>query len=259
MSRSKALPYVWFAAFLVGGTSARADDWSVAVQRTDRGAGFEMASGADAAKDAWSIYGSLTAAPFGDLVKDGWRVRVGSGYGQYRYDRDVVLPGRAPVRPDHGHSAFAEALVGYQLTLGALTAKAFAGILGKQSLVAVGGAFNLFEDRADPDHGTRYGFKGALETWLDLGGLSFLQVDAGWNATTRGYGVRTRWGYRFGESLSVGPEAALYGSSDEPSGRIGAFARVTWTGGEASVSAGATGEGFEPDGAYGTIAVSWRF
>jgi hypothetical protein len=253
----------WLAGLGANGTPAVAGDWSADVRRTDSPPPrYETSTGIDVVKHAWSVHGSFTASPFGGITADGWRVRLGTGYGQYRYDRDVTLPGRTPVRPAHGHSAFAEALVGYQLTLGRLTAKAFAGILGEQSLVAIGNAFTLFEDPADPHQGTRYGFKGALETWLDLGGRGFLQVDAGWSSPSEAYAGRARLGYRLGDRLSFGPEAALHGSTDSdatPTGRGGAFARYEWGRGEASISAGVTGNGDEVDGAYGTMALSFRF
>ena len=99
----------------------------------------EFYGGVDATHDQWLAYSGMTVAPSwsNDIYSNGWRLRVGGGYGRYSYERDVLVD---PVcgtplslacayhrkRFDAAHS-YAEALVGYYLQLGALTAKAFAG------------------------------------------------------------------------------------------------------------------------------------
>ena len=62
-------------------------------------------------------------------------------------------------RVDH---SYAEALVGYYLRLGQLTAKAFAGASMSSER----------QEKSDPKNksdGTEYGAKGVLELWLNMG------------------------------------------------------------------------------------------
>jgi hypothetical protein len=99
----------------------------------------EMWVGADASKNAWLIYTGVTLAPFSkDIYSDGLRLRLSSGYGKYNYrisrspDRPKCPAGKDQiVKPcidvDVGIS-YVDALVGYQMRFGELTAKAFAGI-----------------------------------------------------------------------------------------------------------------------------------
>ncbi len=47
----------------------------------------EIYSGVDAARDQWLAYSGMTIAPWGrDIYTDGWRFRLGGGYGRYGYD-----------------------------------------------------------------------------------------------------------------------------------------------------------------------------
>ena len=93
----------------------------------------EVSGGVDAAGNQWlTTYSGMTPAPLSpDIYSDGWRLRVGGGYRQYSYDRGVpntvACRYRSErVRVDHSYT---EALVGYNLRLGQLTAKAFAGVV----------------------------------------------------------------------------------------------------------------------------------
>src|SRR6185295_10259604 len=132
------------AALLLAVNTASADElWAPivnpSVDRMQPEYGWrEVSGGVDAAGNQWLAYSGMTLAPWNpDIYSDGWRLRVGGGYGQYSYDRGVANNGDCGtlqtaacryhserVRVDH---SYAEALVGYYLRLGQLTAKAFAG------------------------------------------------------------------------------------------------------------------------------------
>jgi hypothetical protein len=107
--------------------------------------------------------------------------------------------------------------------------------------------------------GTRWGGKGAVEAWLDIGGNAFGQLDVSYATLYESYGTRLRLGYKFTPQLSVGPEAGLNGNVDYDSGRIGAFVRYDAALGEVSISAGAAGDRSEVTGGYATINALLRF
>ena len=126
----------------------------------------------------------MTVAPWSpDIYSDGWRLRVGGGYGQYCYDsiaprmncgtaglNEICAQEKAAntqhFRVDH---SYAEALLGYYLRLGQLTAKAFAG-------ASMSSGASKSEPR-EPSDGTEYGAKGALELWLNVSDETWTSVD----------------------------------------------------------------------------------
>lgn len=162
------------------------DLWTPIVERTaerpqpDYG-WREVSGGVDAGRDQWLAYSGMTVAPWSsNIYSDGWRLRVGGGYGEYSYDRGVADSSGCGTlqtaacqyhsehyRVDH---SYAEALIGYYLRLGQLTAKAF------------GGASMSSEEHARPDpksksDGTEYGAKGVLELWLNVGDDAWTSLD----------------------------------------------------------------------------------
>lgn len=196
---------------------------------------LEASAGADATAHGWSIYSGLTASIGGSLLENGWRIRLGGGYGEYA--RTVM---------------FADALVGYQQRWGALTLKLFAGVVAQHNGVTP-------IDFESSVRGTQWGAKGAIEAWLDIGADAFGQLDLTYATLHESYGARLRLGYKFTPQLSVGPEAGVNGNSDYDSGRIGAFVRYDAARGEISVSAGAAGDRAEVTGGYATINALLRF
>lgn len=196
---------------------------------------LEASAGADATAHGWSVYSGLTASLGGSLLETGWRIRLGGGYGEYA--RTVT---------------FADALVGYQQRWGALTLKLFAGAVAQHNGVTP-------IDFESSVRGTRWGAKGAVEAWLDIGASAFAQLDLSYTTLYDSYGSRLRLGYKFTPQVSVGPEAGLDGNTDPDSGRIGAFVRYDAAQGEISVSAGAAGDRAEVTGGYATINALLRF
>ena len=68
------------------------------------------------------------------------------------------------VRVDHSYT---EALVGYNLRLGQLTAKAFAGDVFRTTRKS---------DPKNKSDGTEYSAKGVVELWLNMGGRRCVDV-----------------------------------------------------------------------------------
>lgn len=217
--------------------------------------------GGDASSHVWLLYSGTTLAPMGDLWSNGARLRIVGGYGQYdvRYGkRDYAV-----------RTTFTDAMVGYQMRFGALTAKAFAG------------ATFITVDAAAHD-GTRalsqpaLGGKVALELWLDAGERAWMALDTSAATAHDSFSARLRYGWRALPPLSVGPEAILNGNDlwvdrtgVDAKGpieralhndvRFGGFARFNWTGGEISISGGIAGDIDRPAVPYGTLNASLQF
>lgn len=235
---------------------------------------YETWAGVDATRDQWLAYSGITVAPWSrDIFSDGWRLRVSGGYGQYGYD------GWAPRNPcgdatqndacternrEHRHytvqHAYAEMLIGYYLRLGALTAKAFAG-------ASMSSERHLIDDPADDHDGTEYGFKGALELWLDIDDRTWTSLDLSYATAHDETSSRWRAGWRIAPHVSVGPELR-YDKNIETgdgnwNGRSGLFVRYDWIGGEISLAGGVSGRvdhwNATDVSPYGTLNVLFQF
>ena len=90
------------AALLLAANPASADElWrpivNPSVDRMQPEYGWrEVSGGVDAAGNQWLAYSGMTLAPWSpDIYSDGWRLRVGGGYGQYSYDRGIPIAANA--------------------------------------------------------------------------------------------------------------------------------------------------------------------
>ncbi|HPG89460.1 MAG TPA: cellulose biosynthesis protein BcsS [Hyphomicrobium sp.] len=199
----------------------------------------EVWGGADATRDVWLLYTGVTLAPLSkDIYSDGVRLRVNSGYGQYQFDERktncVDKPGLSCFARLTVDVAYTDALIGYHLRLGELTAKAFAGA----SMVSHSFG-NQISDNAV--QGMAFGATGGLEFWLNLGNDGWTSLDLLYT-TAHGTGsARWRAGWRVIPTLSIGPEVRHDRNDEGDASRVGAFARYDWVGGEISVAAGISG------------------
>ncbi|HVT29373.1 MAG TPA: cellulose biosynthesis protein BcsS, partial [Lacipirellulaceae bacterium] len=173
----------------------------------------EAWTGVDAAHDQWLIYSGLTVAPVSrDIYSDGWRIRIGGGYGQYSYDGLSPRPAcgdatKNDACTENGRKAqrykvnrtYAEVLVGYYLRLGALTAKAFAG-------ASMSNERHVIDDPVNHDDGTDYGVKGALEFWLNLSDDTWTSLDLSYATARNETASRWRAGWIIKPHVSIGPE-----------------------------------------------------
>jgi len=265
----------WVATFLAA--PAFADEtWFLPADRPvdfepSKSGWREVWGGVDAASDQWLVYSGMTVAPWSrDIYSDGWRLRIGGGYGQFGYDRDVANDPGCETPPavacsysskhfevDH---SYAEALIGYHLRLGELTAKAFAG-------ASVSSEQHLKPDPNSTGDGIQYGAKGALELWLNMGDSAWTSLDGSYATARNESCARWRAGWRVEPRLSVGPELRydknIESGEGEWNGHAGLFARYEWIGGEVSLAGGAAGRiddwGTSALSPYGTVNVLFQY
>lgn len=208
----------------------------------------EWWSGADATRHSWSTYSGVNWSPFGKLADDGLRFRFTGGYGEYRYS-GWVDGGTETI---YGTATFADLLAGYQLGLGALTLKAFAG-------ATFDGHFLTEFDTNNPVNANATGAKGVLEGWLNVTPSTWAQVDLAYATAHASYSSRLRLGHRVAHGLSLGVEGGQFGNEASDNGRLGGFARYDWLGGELSVSGGVSGDIAAPRNPYGTLVYMTKF
>jgi len=205
----------------------------------------EVWVGAYAAQTTWFAYTGGTTAPFGDLDHDGFRLRAVAGHGEYRFEGfSLVKRGRTLVLDRiafRDRVTFTDALAGYMMQIGALTAKGFAGLAFVDHDVSAPPGFLAATE------GTDWGAKVQIELWYDDGGPFWSAVNAGYTTAQNSYSINVRGGIRLGDSsspLSVGTELTIDNHGAQGPAltgayaRGGAFVRYAWDSGEISLSGG---------------------
>jgi Cellulose biosynthesis protein BcsS len=201
---------------------------------------IEFHSGAEAFRHAWSLYSGATLAPFGGLLEDGVRLRLTGGYGAYSYSGRRALGAGSHIVHFDGTASFAEALVGYQMQLGALTLKVFGGVTAAQHRLTP-------DDPETAIRGQDWGGKAVLESWWDINDRAWTSLDVSWASLHESYAARGRLGWRFTPGLSAGLEAGAGGNVEADVARLGAFVRYEWAAGELTVSGGVANDALLAD------------
>lgn len=205
----------------------------------------ELSVGGSAGSHSWSLYSSSTLAPMGSLGADGVRVRLGGGYGRFDYaippHLNYACGGTShicPAVPVKGRVTFGDILVGYQVSYGRFTAKAFAGLaIDTQAL-----------SPWDPDNaagGRATGFKAVIETWTNITPALWTSIDGSWTDAHDGHALQARLGYRLSPALSIGLEEGKVSNVAGHQFRSGLFARLEWESGEAVLAGGLANEHFD--------------
>ena len=232
-----------FTVALAVGQPATAEGWDATIEQpTPVPAWREISGGGIATLNGWSLYSSSTFAPFGDLASDGFRMRIGSGYGRYQYTKPArfyyTCPKPTLICPaGHvtGRVTFGDILAGYQYSIGPMTVKAFAGFATDTQTLSRPDSFN-------ESAGAATGFKGALEVWLNMTPKSWAAFDGSWTAAHDGYAAKVRVGYRLIDAVSVGLQEEVAGNIGGRRYNSGAFVRYEWSWGEAAISGGVATE-----------------
>ncbi|MDO9382535.1 MAG: cellulose biosynthesis protein BcsS [Hyphomicrobiaceae bacterium] len=204
---------------------------------------LEAWAGAIGTENVWFAYTGSTSAPFGGLDQPGFRLRAQAGHGEYKFEgwkvsRDAAgtfLVDRIKIE-DRVNTA--DAMVGYLLQLGALTAKGFAGLAYVEHDVTSTSV------TASAD-GVEWGPRLQLELWYDAGGPYWASLNATYTTAHDTYGANLRGGFRLGQTgISIGTEISIDSRTAEVTdltaayARGGAFVRYAWETGEFSVSGG---------------------
>jgi hypothetical protein len=216
---------------------ARTDDEAVA-PAVPGGNSYEIWAGGDATRRYASIWTGLTWAPFGSIQESGWRLRGVTGGGRYAYDGWRIVGGLPTPAHFKAVTLFGDALVGYQLQIGSLTVKPFAGI----SMVD---HRSLPFDSVSRINGRTLGAKLALDTWWAVGPSLWLSVDGSWSQIHETTSVRGRVGYRLIGDFSAGVEASTLSDVNQEMRRAGLFVRYTWERGEVSLGGGVSGRSWD--------------
>lgn len=235
-------------AIFVAMLAASAPAFSAEPATAPRAAAVESWVGAEATRDVWSIYSGLVWSPLGGIREDGVRLRLSSGYGQYRYDTSL----RGTSFRVNGRSSFGDLMAGYYLGLGDLTLKVYAGANIDQQIL-------LPYDPGNPASGLVYGAKGALEAWLNLSPQAWAALDVNGGKAFSSYYSRARIGYRIQPALSLGVEGGAFGNVASDNGRAGGFLRYEQPDMEVSLSGGVTGDIARPSTPYISLVYLSRF
>jgi hypothetical protein len=191
---------------------------------------FEAWVGGDYLNAYWSAWAGVTAAPFGAFADQGWRVRAVAGGGRSSSDVPVPQFTSGDMSLYDGRNFFAEASIGYQIQLGMVTLKAFAGILHQDRI-----RLPFLSDRAEV---ARTGAKVAVESWWSLSEKMWATADASFTTIDAlGWG-RLRAGYRILGDLSLGAEAAVIHADRYTEVRAGMLLRYGWQRGEMTLAGG---------------------
>lgn len=252
-------------------TGASAETWTTTTTVDPSLARAEIWSGVEGRRHGGSVWTGVTFAPLGSLRETGVRLRAVGGAGRYHYD-SLARRADGSIGPLRYMSqvTFADALAGYQTTLGALTAKAFAGVAWSETVTTP-------RDPSVPDLGSHLGPKGALELWLDIGPSAFAQLDVGWSSHRQTSQALGRLGWRATPVLSAGVEAGALATElpvraakgtrtiAHQEIKAGLFMRYEFARGEVSLSGGVVSEDRETPivaedaKPYATATWLWRF
>jgi len=205
-----------------------------AFEDIDRVGAFEAWAGTDVTSRTWFAYSGVTAAVWGDIHADGFRLRAAQGVGGYSYRYDAATAVKVS-------KSVTDLMVGYQFGVDDYTLKAFAGwsVLARQFEVPSLGAV---EQRIE------HGFKAGVEVWLDWSEVTWASFDASFAQARSTIDARFRLGQRLDNDISAGPEVVfnrtdlsgevIATGTDYGNARIGAFVRYDWFGGEISAAGG---------------------
>lgn len=260
MKRSWGMSVALAAAVAAGNPlPVTAGEWQTEVVAPRKTFYYEAWAGGDGDGASLSIYGGSTMALNDDIRADGFRLRAAAGYGLYTYSRSFTVDNHRAWQEFRGTMTASDVLLGYQRAFGPWIIKVFAGGTQETHAVVAHGPVGLAVDNRNAVQGSRFGFKGAVETWLNIDNKAFLQTDLSWSQPFEAYGGRLRLGWRINPAFSTGIEASVHGNANHDAGRAGGFLRFEWTGGEISASIGAAGNSHDITGAYASAGVMLRF
>ena len=202
-----------------------------------------------------------TSGPFvpinGDLDADGWLVRLWVEGQTFDYDTELIgVPGDTEIDAD-GYGL--EAAVGYQ----------WSDVFGdgsSQASVYIGGKYrDLDLDPNDPGSDADNedtGVKGQLELTSEVSDAWNVSLIGSYTHNIEDYWVRLRPGYRYSDSLTIGPEFVALGGDEWDKQQVGLFSDgyEFFAGTTLGFNAGAEREASTDDyHAYLGVSLAYRF
>jgi hypothetical protein len=200
-------------------------------------------SGFDFARGAMFGWAGVTAAPFGMLDEDGWRLRILGGAGRYRYRTSAARAGF-----NNATLAGAEILSGVQRSFmnGALTA--YVGPHLEEQRIAE-------PDPGNTQVGTKFGVKVATEICARVDSVWLLNASASASTLRRTYHARTIVVRELAPMWAVGIEGAVYGDMRYTEPRAGILVNSAYGKSTVTLAAGVLANSANGRGVYATLSL----
>ena len=200
-------------------------------------------------EDTSYIYLGGVSALNGDIEKDGALLRVGAGYGQYKYSAPAVEGNNV-----RGQVSSSDLMVGYQKNF----------TYGRIAFYAGGNYDNYKLNKNDEGNrvvGGKSGAKGQVELWLNPLQNLVLRNVTNYTSAYNSYWSQTFAGWNFGNFV-FGPEVAFLGNRSYNQQRFGlGFSDIDLGLGKLSLAGGymkSSGKAAD-DGAYASVGFSSKF
>jgi hypothetical protein len=223
-------------------------------------ANCSIAAAANPALDTWAGFSVQPYSQFGyagaaaalnsDITVDGFLARLSGGVGGYSYQ---TVPGaRQAVSQQQ-----ADAMLGYQIYLGATRLMAYGGVELQSHENA---------DTATVERGATVGGKGQIEFYSAFSDKFFGWGMGSLSSNYRSYFTKAKLGYRVTDLISIGPEGMAQGSTQYDQTSAGGAisfkvlsAELQFSGGYLWDLRSRGGTASDVSGLYGQIGLSRRF
>jgi hypothetical protein len=186
------------------------------------------------------------AAIDGTLRERGVRVKIEALAGTYEYRTDSGTKVQ-------GEQMEGAALVGYEWIWREAKLAGYVGLAVRNTSLSIA-------DPANPVVGTSYGVKSAIDFYARPTERTMVSAYGSFTTNDKAYFTRLKAGYRIGEGVHLGPEAAFLGNDFYNQWRIGAHLTGVQLGPmQVSLSAGYQFDREQKAGAYGSVDVRAQF
>lgn len=213
----------------------------------------EVTNGTALTANSWFGYGGVTVALHSPAAREGFRLLLAGGSGQYTYETTRGTIDGGKVKVEHqGQKTLGNAMLGYQVNRGPLWLKAYLGGTYEEHKL-------LPEDPDNSHAGARFGGAGLIEAWLNLGEKAWLSADALYSTVNNGYAASLRLGWRPFDLAAFGPEAGTFRDDALATMRAGGFLKLYVDGREITLSGGYAGGNQDDWTPYAAVNIYQKF
>lgn len=195
-----------------------------------------------------SVFANIggTAAVNGTLGDSGVRAKVEALVGRFEYRANAG----ATVQGEQVEGA---ALLGYEWIWREAKLAGYVGLAVRNTSLSI-------TDPSNPAGGTTYGLKSAIDFYARPTDTTMVSAYGSFTTNDKAYFARLKAGYRLGEGIYIGPEAAVLGNDFYNQWRVGAHLSGLQLGPvQASLSAGYQFDRAHGAGAYGAVDLRAQF